>query len=269
MSQIRKALEKAKAQRLQHQSGHGSPREQREPVEAASPSACYTPPGIAEISREELLRRRIVAVDEENPASEWFKLLRTRIFQQTRPRKWNVIQVTGFDRGEGKSTVAANLAISIARDSRQDTLLVDLDFREPSVHRLLGLAPEVAGLVSHFIEDVPLEALFINPGIRGMTVLPAGGCVNHATELLGSQKMEVLLKELKSRDDDRYVILDTPGINLCPDPLVIAEYADAILLVARVNRTSRESVKNCVERLPREKLLGVVLNDVAPDQLVA
>jgi len=50
---------------------------------------------------------------------------------------------------------------------------------------------------------------------------------------------------------------------------VIAEYADAILLVARVNRTSRESVKNCVERLPREKLLGVVLNDVAPDQLVA
>ncbi len=269
MSQIRKALEKARAQRGHREFGPGFSREQREPARAEVPTACYTPPEVAELPGEELLSRRIVVMAEENPASEWFKLLRTRIFQQTRPRKWNVIQVTGFDRGEGKSTVAVNLAISIARDSRQKTLLVDLDFREPSVHHLLGLGPEVAGLASHFLEGVPLEDLFINPGIRGMTVLPAGGCVNHPTELLGSQKMEALLKDLKSHDDDRYVILDTPGINLCPDPLVISEYADAILLVARVNRTARESIKNGVERFPREKLLGVVLNDVAPDQLVA
>ena len=84
-------------------------------------------------------------MDENNPVSDQFKLLRTRIFQHTRAKGWNTLQVTRFRRGEGKSLVAANLAVSMARDTRQTTLLVDLDLRKPTVRKLFGLGKACSG----------------------------------------------------------------------------------------------------------------------------
>jgi protein-tyrosine kinase len=269
MSQIKKALERAKAERLTQVFVEAAEEQQPQTIAKDEPQFSYTRTRVVDVSMEELVRRRIVTVQEKNPLADQFRRLRTRLLRQTRPRKWNTIQVSGFDTGEGKSLVAANLAVSLSQDTRQTTVLVDLDFRRPAVARLLGLSPDTPGLKSYFFDGVPLEDLFVNPGIAKLTVLTAGGSISRSTELVGSPKMESLIKELKECYDDRYVILDTPGIAVCSDPTVISEYVDAILLVARVDRTSQDSIKSAMAHIHREKLLGVVLNGVSPKDMVS
>ena len=200
--------------------------------------------------------------DEENPAAEQFKLLRTQVFNRTRPRGWKTIQVTGFSSGEGKSLVALNLAISIAKDSRQTMLLVDMNFRNPSIGSLLDLDPSRPGLASYFFDGIGLEEIFINPGIEKLTVLPAGEKVALAPELIGSPRMEALIKELKERYEDRYIIFDTPSMIGFPDALVFSGYVDSMLLVARAGFTIQDDVRTAMSLIPREKILGLVLNDV-------
>ena len=227
----------------------------------------YSRTRVIQVSEEKLHQNKMLAMDEKNPVSDQFKLLRTRIFQHTRPKGWNTLQVTGFDSGEGKSLVAANLAISMARDTRQTTLLVDLDLRKPTVRKLFCLDEGLPGIESYFLDDTPLDEILVSPGIEKLTLLPATGRARNPTECMGSPKMEALIRELKERYEDRYILFDSPGINVCPDPLVIAEYVDALLLVARADSTTRESVTAAVELVPKEKILGLVLNDAQEEPL--
>ena len=220
----------------------------------------YSRTKVVPVQAEALSKNRVV-FDQDTRVAEQFKMLRTLIFSRTRPRGWSTIQITGFDPGEGKSLVAANLALSIARDSRQTTMLVDLDFRNPSIHGLFGLDPGLPGLMSYFAQEKDLEEILINPGIEKLTVLPAGGRAVQAPELIGSPGMEALVKELKGRYSDRYILFDTPPMNGYPDALVFSEYVDAIILVARAGHTFRGSVESTSGLLPREKVLGVVFND--------
>ena len=137
MSQIKKALERAKAERLYRNIiDDGAPipfppesaAEDLVSQSADTVSAeefSFVDTRVVEVTQEELRRNRMVAADENEVLADRFKSLRTQIFQRTRSKGWNTIQVTGFGIGDGKSTVAANLAISIAKDTRQTTLLVD------------------------------------------------------------------------------------------------------------------------------------------------
>lgn len=272
MSQLKKALEKAKEARAGLFAGlvegaEGGQAEKGERGGFVTDDFEYTCTPVVAVPDALLLNNRIVAVNERNPASEQFKLLRTQLFKLTRDHGRNTIQVTGCGSGDGASLVSLNLAVSIAQDTRQTTLLVDVNFRRPAIGGLLGLGSDHPGLRSYFMNDVPLEGLFVCPGIKKLTVLVAGGRVNNPSELLGSPKMEELVREWKKRYADRYVIFDTPGIAECPDPLVVAEYVDGIILVARANHTSRDSIKSAVALLPQDKLLGVVMNDLPPDEL--
>lgn len=278
MSQIKKALERAKAARLtEGVAGAVIPGRFRSfgALDAFSKRADDSEPGVIvytntrviDVPREDLLKNRIVALEEAHPAADRFKSLRTHLFQLTRTQGWNTIQVSGFGGGEGTSTVAANLAVSIAKDIRQTALLVDLDFRRSSVARLFNLPAQSPGLKSYFLDETPLENLFLSPGIEKLTVLTAGGGgVANATELVGSPRMEALVKELKQRYNDRYVIFDTPGITASPDPLIISEYVDAILLVGRAGHSTQESIRATMESIPKQKLLGIVMNSVRDEE---
>ena len=262
MSKLKKALEKAKAEHdKQEQKNDVFQKEYIEKV-ADVKDVQYVYTKVVEISHDLLKANKLVAVDESHPVTDQFKLLRTRIFQLTRDKGLNAIMVSGFDSDEGKSLVAANLAIAIAKDTRQTTLLVDVDFRRPTIHKLFGIDSSKKGLKQYFEDNVPLQDIFISPGINKLSLLIAGGNIPNAPDLIGSPKMEGLVREVKNRYPDRYIIFDTPGLNSCPDPLVFSQYIDAIILVARSNYTSIDSVKSVMEILPKEKLLGTVFNDV-------
>lgn len=190
-----------------------------------------------------------------------FNVVRTRILQQTRGRGMNTVMVTSPTRGEGKTTVATNLAISIARDASQTALLVDANLRWPGISCGLGLDVR-PGLSDHLLRDLPLESLFVNPGIDKLVVLPAGASQEDSVDLLSSPKMQRLVAEMKTRYPDRYVIFDCPHLLEMPDALVFAEYVDVIVLVAGDGQTAQADLKAALAMLHGRNLLGVILNKV-------
>jgi len=214
--------------------------------------------------RDGLFREnRIVTMDDQDRAHENFRLLRARIFRIMRQKGMNIIQVTGIGVGVGVSFVAMNLAVGIAVETGRNTLLADLNFQRPSIARMLGLKADYPGLRSHFVENVPWEELLISPGIETLAVLPAGGTLRNSTEILGAPAMERLVLDWRQRCPGCCVILDTPGLGVSPDSMIVSEYADGVILVARAGRTRRENIKPAMDLVPKEKVLGIVLNDAA------
>ena len=167
--------------------------------------------------------------------------------------------IASTEPNEGKTTTAINLAISIASQVHQTALLVDMDLRDPDISRYLGLETNL-GITDHFINDIPLEELFINPGIKGLVVLPAGKSLAGSTEILGSPKMENLVKELKHRYPDRYVLFDCPYILNNPDALVFSSYVDGIIFVVQPDRTAKKRIQEAISLLDENKILGIVMN---------
>lgn len=260
MSQIKKALEKAKKERKTWPS---VAQEQTEEIRGSSqeiPPPSYSHTRSVQLDTEGLIDRKVFSILEKDEVADQYKLLRTMVLNRTRPMGHNTIEITSFKDGEGKSLTSVNLAITLARESRQNVLLVDMDLRRPSMHSILGIGPK-PGLKDYFVNGIPLKDILIHPGIERLTVLPAGGRMDNSTEIIGSSRMENLVREIKNRYPDRYIIFDAPALSTCSDPLVLSAYADAILLVARANHTTTEDITSGMALLKDKNVLGIVLND--------
>ena len=279
MSLIKKALEKAKQERKlflgedqEYREGTwGSYRDgavsskTRATVGAALgvlevPSPTYSQTRSVLIEPEKLIDRKVFSMLEKDEVADQYKLLRTMVLNRTRPLGHNTIEITSFKHGEGKSLTCVNLAITLAKESRQNVLLVDMDLRRPSIHSILGIDPN-PGLKDYFLNSIPLKDILIHPGIKRLTVLPAGGRMDNSTEIIGSPRAENLIRQLKSRYQDRYIIFDAPALSTCPDPLILSSLVDAILLVARANHTTTEDITSGMALLKDKNILGTVLND--------
>jgi len=199
--------------------------------------------------------------------AEQIRKIRTFIFHMTDRPVPRVIMITSALPGEGKSLIAANLAIAIAKGEDQQVLLVDCDLRKPSLHGLFRYAPSMG--VSEIIQgkaEVP-ECLRATP-IDKLTLLPAAKKPpTNPSELLESKKTGVLIKKLSEYDSSRYIIIDTPPIQATVDPKILADVVEGIIVVARYHYTRESEFKMAMEALPRDKILGTVLNAV--DELPA
>ncbi|HET6763719.1 MAG TPA: polysaccharide biosynthesis tyrosine autokinase [Longimicrobiaceae bacterium] len=200
--------------------------------------------------------------DPRSPAAEAYRALRTSIiFSGGEPPK--VLVVTSSLPGDGKSTSAANLAITFAQQGGR-VLLVDGDLRRGLLHSVLGARRE-PGLVHVLLGRAALEeAVQQVPGGEGTSLdfLPAGVFPPNPAELLGSDKMKALLAVLRERYDA--VVFDAPPLNLVTDAAVLGTVADTTLLVARNAVTERADLQHAVRQLRalRAPIGGLVLNDV-------
>ena len=258
MSEIKKALEKARKEGkipLKEALVEDSPKDRAE-----LPSPAYSQTRSVQVDLKKLIDRKVFSVLKKDEVADQYKLLRTMILNRTRPNGHNAIGITSFKKGEGKSLTCVNLAITLARESRQTVLLVDMDLRRPSIHSILGidLAP---GLKDYFLNGTPIKELLIHPGIEHLTVLPAGGRMDNSTEIMDSHFMEALILEIKTRYKDRYIIFDSPALSACSDPLILASYVDTIALVARAGYTTTEDITSGMALLKDKNILGVILND--------
>ena len=163
--------------------------------------------------------------------------------------------------GEGKSTVSANLAVAISQMIGEYVLLVDSDLRQPDLHNFFGVQPK-PGLAEYLAEELDLADLLVKTEFEKLTLLQAGKVAANSTELLHSDKMRNLIKELKSRYSDRYIIIDSPPLLSTSEPDVLAEQVDGIVLVVRAGMTPREIVEDILSQMNPDKILGVVMNDV-------
>jgi capsular exopolysaccharide synthesis family protein len=211
------------------------------------------PPGMLE-------RHGILAGDPKHPVADAFRVLRTQLLSELDARGGSAVAVCAANPKEGKTFVAANLAVSIASLVSRTAILVDLDLRRPSVHRYFGLEP-AASLSDHLLDGVELERCLASPGIERLVLLMQAQPVARSSELLASPRMAALAAELRRRYPDRIVVYNTPPLLVADDAMIIAGYADGCLLVVREGRTERIAFVRAAELIGQHRFLGTVLNN--------
>jgi capsular exopolysaccharide synthesis family protein len=199
--------------------------------------------------------------------AEAFRVVLTSIlFSSENGSRPRVLVVTSPGPEEGKTTVATNLAISMAEIGRR-VLLVDADLRRPRVHTLFGL-PNEAGLTSLLqsrdLEKADVDAVIHPTQAASLFAMPSGPATSAAANLLFSPVLNLLLQRF--RDEYDMVIVDTPPSLQMPDARVVAREADAVVLVFRSGRTTRDAALATAQRFAEDKtrILGTILNDWNP-----
>lgn len=208
---------------------------------------------------------RFVVADlhSDSLAAEAFRTLRTNLQFALPGQPLRTVVVTGVGPDEGKTTVAGNLAATLAQGGTR-TLLVSADLRRPAVHRMFGLDND-RGLTQVLLGRLTVEDALQRVERFGLDVLASGPIPPNPAELLGSPSMHRFLEEVAQRWET--VVLDTPPVVGLADAALVAARADGTLLVVTVGITARDAAVAARRQLIQvgARLLGVVLNGVPPD----
>jgi protein-tyrosine kinase len=198
--------------------------------------------------------------DPKSPVTEAFRTLRTSIGFASTDRNMKLILVTISTPGEGKSTVAANLAMVMAQAGNQ-VLVVDADLRKPTQHRKFGVIND-KGLVNMLVQGKTLEEV-VRPGpIEGISLVTSGPIPPNPSELFASEVTSEIFTEMKEKYD--VVIIDTPPVIAVTDAVLIAAKVDGVIMVVKANVTKIDLIRDAMERMEKAdaKILGVVLNQM-------
>ncbi len=208
--------------------------------------------------------------DPASPIGEQYKILRTNIQSLKATKNYKNFVITSAIDGEGKSITSLNLAITMAHDlNDKSILLIDADMRKGKIARYLGVK-SYPGLSEVLHGDVESESIFVNPGIANLSVILSGKPTKKASELLNSKRMQQLISMFRKKFD--YIFIDTPPVMPLTDSSVLGARADGVIMVVQAGRTQRDVVKHAETRLyqARAKVLGYVMTGLEyhlPDYL--
>ncbi len=250
MSKLEEALEKANQLR------------KAPPASAGKLDVFKTVTPVASISNEHL----VTITQPDSSVTEEYRKLKSMLIRATKENFLNTIMVTSSIDGEGKSITAINLAITLAQEIDHTILLIDTDLRKPQVHEYLGIKPKY-GLSDYLMRDIDITDILIKTGIGNLVVLPAGNRVKNPVELLSSAKMQELIKELKHRYIDRYIILDTPPIVPFAETIAISSYVDGVLFVIKEGHAQKKIIENAMNIMQDLNVLGIVFNGANAENL--
>lgn len=200
----------------------------------------------------------LVAVSQPRSAyCEQFRSLRTRILQAGERVQTRALVVTSSGVGEGKTLTALNLGWLLAQTEGLRALVIDSDLRRPCATDYFGI-DATAGLSEVLGDQLRLEDAIVRLDPAGLHLLPGGKPRDDVAELLSGPTYERVLKEARRMFD--YIIIDAPPLGIFTDANVLMSRADGALLVVRSGKTRYSEVDKLLEQIPREKMLGVVLN---------
>ena len=205
---------------------------------------------------------------------EQFRSLRSRLYQARYETPLKTILISSGSPSEGKSFVAANLAVSFARNGANRVLLIDGDLRRSTLHRLFG-APNTQGLSDYLSGTVDLDAVLQREDTPGQTtrgaaalanlaLISAGTVGNSSPELVTNRRFDELIAAASPYFD--WIVIDSPPVLAVTDAVELARAADAVLLVARWGRTSFEVIQRTQAVFSKSRILGFVLNDAKEAQ---
>ncbi len=220
---------------------------------------------IPQIARAEIngqpQRELITAEDLKSTVSEAYRSLRTNIQFADLENKNKCFMVTSSGPGEGKSTTAANIAITLAY-ADMPTVLIDADFRKPVVHSLFKLEQE-PGITNYLASDIPLSDVIKHTATKNLDVISVGIIPPNPSELLNKTKVDTLIKELKKHYS--YVIFDTAPILPVTDPAILGSKVDGAFIVVELGKTTIEAVSRSQSLLTNTKtnVYGVILNKIS------
>ena len=172
----------------------------------------------------------------------------------------NLIMVTSARAGEGKTFTAINLAISIAMEMDKTVLLVDADVGRARVHQVLG-TPSGPGLIDLLLDDkLDVSDIMLKTNIDKLRVIPMGRYHPHSTELLASEDMLRLTRDLATRYHDRIVIFDAPPLLVTSEAAVLSGLMGQVVFVVHSEKTQQHAVRDALGMLDSNKPIGLVLN---------
>ncbi|MDP2401496.1 MAG: polysaccharide biosynthesis tyrosine autokinase, partial [Actinomycetota bacterium] len=203
-------------------------------------------------------KRRLTIVQHPgSPAAEAYRVLRNSLDFINFEHDIKTLLVTSAAPGEGKSTVAANLAASLAQAGKK-VALVSCDFRKPTTEHFFGVQ-NMIGLSDVLLGRHTLKAALQRPGDESLLVMTSGKMPPNPSELLGSQKMQALMTELGEWAD--WVIVDTPPLLAVADPAALARWVDGVLIVSRAGVSTRDAAAKGVEMLEKvgARIVGSVV----------
>lgn len=206
--------------------------------------------------------RKFLLVGKDTPFQyqEAFKSLRTNLKFLAVGKACKKIIMTSAIPGEGKSSVAINLAVSLA-EAGSRVLLVDCDLRKPIIHRYLKIDNSAYKGVTNVLSDGSLAESIIGIKALNLHVIIADAIPPNPAELLGSSRMKMLISELDKHYD--YIIFDTPPVSVVTDAAVLSQYVDGVILVVRQNFATFDQVALAKKNLDSvdANILGVVMNN--------
>ncbi len=192
---------------------------------------------------------------------EAYKSLRTNLKFVSLNGDYKKIIITSAIPGDGKSSVAVNLAVSMAETGSR-VLLIDCDLRKPILHKYLRIPKSTSsGLTGVLAGSASLDQAIVKFSDIGIHVLTAGTIPPNPAELLGGRKMGELVAQLEQMYD--IIIFDTPPVSVVTDAAVLSQFADAVILVIRQKHSTIEQAQLAKRNLEavHANIIGVVLND--------
>lgn len=280
MSRIYDALQRADIERKAAQGTDATGFAEPSPV----PGAEALPSIRAEVNIEnialypwKLSRAFFPTIGDRGESIEQFRGLRSKLYQLRDQAHLKTILISSGAPAEGKTFVAANLAISLARNKNNRVLLVDGDLRSPSLHAILG-APDVPGLTEYLAGTAePGDIMQRNQNsslvddrqsrsISNLTFIPSGAGGDNSSELVANHRIEELIAILTPHFD--WVLIDSPPVLAFADAIDLARAADGVLLVARGASTPYDVAQRAQTAFSNSRVLGFVLNavkDVPPN----
>ena len=214
-----------------------------------------------ELDSRHLEAHRIISHEVMNPRSKPFDILRTQVLQSMDRNSWQVLGVTSPTPGCGKSVVAINLALSIARQSQRSALLVDMDMQKPQVANYLGLDCD-KGLMSVLDARTDLSSALVQTRIRQqqLLVLPCEAATPNSSEWMASRAMTALLEELRRSFKPWTIIVDLPPLLTSDDVISILPQIDCVLFVTAIGSTTPADIKECNKFLDASSVVQIVAN---------
>lgn len=208
----------------------------------------------------------ITLTKPDSPIAEEYRRLKSMLIRETKSDFLNTIMVTSAVEREGKSLTSVNLAVTLAQEIDHTILLIDADLRKPMLHEYLGIDFKY-GLSDYLTKDIDISEVLIKTGIGNLILLPAGHGVDNPVEILSSEKMKSLVKEVKHRYVDRYIIIDTPPILPFADAISLGSLVDGVVFVIMEGNAQRKSIENALNLIKDRKILGVVFNNASTENL--
>ena len=202
----------------------------------------------------------VTAHKPKSPLAENFRAIRTALYFSTAGQQNRVIQTTSPVPGDGKSTLTANIAVTIAQ-SNKSVLLIDADFRRPTQHKLFGVGNE-QGLASVVTGEMEPDAAVQTTEVPNLHLMSCGPRPHNPSELLTSPQFADLLEVVREQYD--FVLIDTPPVLAVTDPGIVSARVDGVIMCLRIRKNGRPSAVRARKVLHDldANMLGIVVNGI-------
>ncbi|MEL6485958.1 MAG: CpsD/CapB family tyrosine-protein kinase [Pseudomonadota bacterium] len=206
---------------------------------------------------------RLVGFSEHDVRARPFKLLRSTLGRKLSDTQCNIIGVTSAAPNAGKTFISSNLAAAMSAISVERTVLVDLDLKRCEIAELFEIT-ERPGISEYLLEEVDtLGEIMRHVDETGLTVVPSFLSSANTAQLMAGERIESLIRELRSYANRSLVICDLPPLLVSDDAMLAARHLDGVLMVVEQGVTTKKQIEAVLEMIDRDKLVGTIFNRYA------